>query len=122
MKKHYFILLLLFGLFCMPNSLYACGSSTNKTEKHSCKKENSSKSLKDCCCSKAKNKKHNGCGGKCGHSNCTTSTISVSSILNNEIELNLNRFDFFDKKEKFYMSETNTSNGFYSMWLIPKIS
>lgn len=122
MKKHCFILLLLVGLFFMPNSLYACGKSTNKTEKQSCKRETSSQSLKDCCCcNKTKNKKHNGCEGKCGHSNCTTPSITLSSILNHETELNLNSFDFSSEKQKFYLSETNTSKGFYLMWFIPKI-
>lgn len=122
MKKHYFILFLVLGLFCMPNSLYACGSSNDKTEKQSCKKETSSQSFKDCCCcNKAKNKKHNGCGGKCGHSNCTAPSLNFTSILTNEIEINLNSFDFSSEKQKFYLSETNTSEGFYLMWFIPKI-
>ena len=120
MKKNCFILLLLLGLFCMPNSLYACGKATNKTEKQSCKKETSS-SKDCCCCDKARNKKHNGCGGKCGHTNCTAPTLSFTSILTNEIEINLNSFNFSNEKQKFYLSETNTSKGFYLMWFIPKI-
>jgi hypothetical protein len=108
------------GFYLMPDTIYACDKSKSKTEKQCCKKEASS--LRDyCCCSKAKNKKHNGCGGKCGHSNCTPSNISFTSILTNEVQLNLNSFDFSNEKQKFYLSETNTSKGFCLMWLIPKI-
>jgi hypothetical protein len=123
MKKYYFILFFL-GIFCFSNSTYACGkSSEKKIEKHSCKKETSSQSSKHCCCDNDnKAKKHNGCGGKCGHSNCIAPTISFSSILTEEFEFNLNGFYFSVERQKFYISETNTSNGFYLMWFIPKIS
>jgi len=80
----------------------------------------------DCC----KNSKHNsenkdkdhdgGCNGKCGHSNCTTSTVQFSLAFF-EIKFKNNNYDFSEKEQNYFNSETNLSSGFYSIWLIPKI-
>ena len=105
--------------FFLPTSSYACG---NKTEKSCCKKETSSKTeKKDCCNGKHSKDKDNSCGGKCGHSNCTTSLITFSLISLNEIQFKNNNFDFSIEKPKFYHSETFISSGFTSVWLPPKI-
>lgn len=107
--------------FFLPSSTYACGT---KTEKSCCKKETPKKTEKKVCCNgKHSQEKDNSCGGKCGHSNCTsTSSISFSIISFFEIDFKNNSFDLVEKKSKFYHSETFTSSGFYSIWLIPKIS
>ncbi len=86
-----------------------------------CSKEITLKNEKKSCCNeKEKSKKE--CSGKCGHSNCTTSTAQVSLIAFNEIEFKANLFDFADKKPKNYHNETNISSGFYSVWSPPKIN
>lgn len=106
--------------FFLPTSSYACGT---KTEKSCCKTEKSSKKeKKNCCNSKHSKDKDNSCGGKCGHSNCTSSSTNFSIISFYEINLKNNPFDFSTEKSKFYHSETFLSSGFYSIWLIPKIS
>jgi len=103
----------------VPTLSYACGT---KTEKSCCKKEISSKAeKKDCCKNKQSKEQDNSCGGKCGHSNCTTSTVNFSIISFYEIEFKNNNFDFSTQKPKFYHSETFISSGFSSLWLIPKI-
>ena len=121
MKKqlHIIIIILMLG-FLMPTSTYACGTKTGKS---CCKGETSSKTeKKDCCNGKHSKDKDNGCGGKCGHSNCTTSpSVNFSLISFYEIEFKNNNFDFSSKKSKFYHSKTFISSGFYSIWLIPKI-
>ncbi len=120
MKKRFHILVLVFtlGFLMLPTMNYACGT---KTEKDYCKKEISSKTeKKDCCANNHSKDKDNNCGGKCGHSNCTTSFINFSLVFLNDIKFNTN-FDFSSEKQNFYISKTNISSGFYSIWLIPKI-
>jgi hypothetical protein len=108
------------GFFLLPALGYACGT---KSEKSCCKKEISSKTeKKDCCKNKQSKEKDNNCGGKCGHSNCTSSTsVNFSIISFYEIEFKNNNFDFSVEKSKFYHSETFISSGFTSVWLPPKI-
>jgi hypothetical protein len=123
MKKqlHIVIIILTFGFFMLPTSSYACGT---KTEKSCCKKEKTEKAeKKDCCNNKHLKDKDKSCDGKCGHSNCTSSTsLNFSVISFYEINFKNNSFDFSEEKSKFYHSKTLISSGFYSIWLIPKIA
>lgn len=122
MKKqlHIIIIILTIGYFMLPTSSYACGT---KTDKSCCKKEIAEKTdKKDCCNNKQSKGKDNGCGGKCGHSNCTSSTsVNFSIISSYEIDFKNYSFDFSKEKPKFYHSKTFISSGFNSIWLIPKI-
>ena len=121
MKKrlHIIIIILTLGFFLSPTLSYACGT---KTEKSCCKKEISSKTEKnDCCNGKHSKDKDNSCGGKCGHSNCTTPSVTFSLISLNEIRFKNNNFDFSIEKPKFHYSKTFISSGFTSVWLPPKI-
>ncbi|EPE9901171.1 hypothetical protein ACSN7Q_002330 [Flavobacterium psychrophilum] len=120
MKKrlHIIIIMLMLGFF-LPTSTYACGT---KTEKSCCKKETTSKTeKKDCCKNKQSKEQDNSCGGKCGHSNCTSSSVNFSIISFYEIEFKNNSFDFSTEKPKFHHSKTFISSGFTSVWLPPKI-
>ena len=109
----------MFGFILSPTSSYACGT---KSEKTGCKKETvGNTEKKDCCNGKHSKDKGNSCGGKCDHSNCTTSTVSFSLVSFNDFKFNNNNFDFSSEKQNFYISKTNISAGFYSIWLIPKI-
>lgn len=122
MKKYHFILLLLLGIFFMPNNIYACGTCSDK---HPVKKEVSSKTDKDNCCdsnSHSKSKSHDGCGGKCGHSKCACPSAISGFTVSSEVVLKNNNFDFSSEKQKFSNAETFISSGFYFLWLIPKIS
>lgn len=123
MKKFHILLIVVLSFFLMPTVALACG---NNSEKHSCKKEISSKTPSDdCCCSNgnhSKNKNHDNCGGKCGHSKCGCTSSCNSSISINGLNLNNKIFNFSYEKQNFYNSETFISSGFYSLWLIPKIS
>jgi hypothetical protein len=122
MKKrlHIIIIILTLGFFLSPTLSYACGT---KTEKSCCKKETTSKTeKKDCCKGKHPKDEDESCGGKCGHSNCTSSTsINFSIISSYEINFKNNSFDFSAEKSKFYHSKTFISSGFTSVWLPPKI-
>ena len=113
--------MIVMGFFLTPDSAYACGI---KSEKSCCKKEISSKGEKKDCCKKdnhSKNKSHQGsCNGKCGHSNCTTSSVQFSLAFF-EIKFKNNNFDFSENEQNYIHLETNISSGFYSIWLIPKI-
>lgn len=125
MKKYRIILIVLLGIFLMPNSAMACGKGS---EKSSCKKEMSStkKEKKSCCDSdNSKGKDHKGCKGNCGHSKCgCSSTCPTSSVsfLSETIFKNY-MFSYSSiEKVKFSYTIPSISDGFYSIWLIPKIS
>lgn len=130
MKKFHILLIVLFGFLLVPSNTFACGKSCgSKTEKRCCKKETSSnKTEKKSCCSKDDNSKSNddkGCGGKCGHSKCGCSSICPSTPVNlfTDITFQSNIFNFSSiEKVKFLYTTPSISDGFYSIWLIPKIS
>ncbi|MGL2986380.1 hypothetical protein ACSVH5_02185 [Flavobacterium sp. RSSA_27] len=124
MKKIHLIFIVLLGIFLMPNKTMACGGDSST---HSCKKEASfdKNQKKDCCCKdNAEKKDHKECGGKCGHSKCgcTTTCPSVSlGFLSNAIFQN--RILHFSSQRKvcFLYATPTLSDGFHSIWLIPKI-
>ena len=93
-------------MFLMPSTAMACGNSNSK---HSCEKEVSSKKTeKKCYCSNdsSESKDENGCKGDCGHANCGCSMTCPSSSI---------------EKVKFSYTAPSISDGFHSIWLIPKI-
>lgn len=120
-KFHIVLLMVVMGFFLTPGSVYACEM---KSEKSCCSKEASSKGDKKDCCKKdndSKNKSQDsGCNGKCGHVNCTTSSVQFSLAFF-EIKFRNNNFVFSKKEQNYIHSETNLSSGFFSIWLIPKI-
>ena len=119
-RLHILIIILTLGFFLSPTTSFACGT---KTQKSCCKEETSSKTeKKDCCNNENPKDKDNSCDGKCGHSNCTTSSVNFSIIAFYEIQFKNNNFDFSSEKPKFYDSKTFISSGFTSVWLLPKIS
>lgn len=121
MKKVHLLALVLLGFFLMPTAIFACGGHSGK---NSCSKETSANMGKMDCCQKdghSKNKSSHGCNGKCGHSNCITTPTQFSAAFYN-IQFNNNDFAFLEKKQNYFNSKTNLSSGFYSLWLIPKIS
>lgn len=114
------------------NTTFACEKHSQKksntlevttNEKMSCcDKESDSNSEKmDCCNKNSKSKSNKGCKGKCGHSNCTISIAQVAFIapISNEIEF-VKDLTFINKTNFNYL-KTNIADGFYSLWLIPKI-
>ncbi|MFN3752556.1 hypothetical protein [Flavobacterium sp.] len=125
MKKYHFILIVLLGIFLMPDNAIACGSGK---EKKSCKKEMSAaKSCKKSCCGSddSKDKDNKGCEGNCGHSKCgCSSTCPPSSVsFLSEINFKVTMFNYSSiGKVKFLYATPSISDGFYSIWLIPKIS
>lgn len=122
MNKFYIIVIVLFGFLLIPGSTFAC---ENNSTKHSSVRETSTKMDKDDCCKNenhSKTNNHDGCGEKCSHSKCSCISSCNSSISINELKLNSNIFNFSSERQKFHNYETSISSGFYSLWLIPKIS
>ncbi|MBF2709065.1 hypothetical protein [Flavobacterium soyangense] len=122
-KFHIILLIVTVGFFLMPSLTIACEMKSGKS---CCNTEtpNSNIEKKDCykIANHSKNKEHeDSCNGKCGHSNCTTSSVQFS-IAFFEIKFKSNNFDFSEKQQNYFNSETNLSSGFHSIWLIPKIS
>ena len=107
----------------MPNNAVACG-----TAKKCCKKEISEvKTEKKSCCESEKqsSKDHNGCNGNCGHSKCGCSSTCSTSSVSFLAEIDFNSFIFncsSIEKVMFSYTTPSISDGFYSIWLIPKIS
>lgn len=126
MKKLHLLLIVVFGFLLIPGNAFACGSSCgNKIEKHPCKKESTSKRQKNDCCDSnnhSKSKNHSGCGGKCGHAKCGCTIVTNGFTTTITVNFNNNNFDFSTEKQQFSNTKTFISSGFYSLWLIPKIS
>lgn len=121
MKRVYLLALVLLGFLLMPTATFACGDHSGK---NSCSKETSANMEKMDCCKNgdhSKNKNNHNCNGKCGHSNCVTSPSPFSAAFF-DIQFNSKDFAFSEKKQNYFNSKTNLSSGFYSLWLIPKIS
>ncbi|MBL7869745.1 MAG: hypothetical protein JNM71_17180 [Flavobacterium lindanitolerans] len=123
MKRFYIILIVTLGLLLVPTATFACG---NLSKKASCTKETSKTHNEDCCSEEgghSKKENHHGCGHKCGHASCGCASICTGGItFLNQLEFKNITFSFFSKKQKFHNSETSILSGFYSIWLIPKIS
>ena len=118
-KLHLYIIILTLGLFLLPSLTYACGT---QSKKECCKKETTSKQEHKACSEESHfADKNSGCDGKCGHSNCTTTSVLVSLALFNDNEFAYTFFNYSNDKQKFYSSKTFISSGFTSLWLIPKI-
>ena len=120
----YIVLFTLVGFLINPSEVYACGTNSVKIEKTCCKEQlSSNKESKSCCDSTSTDNEDNSCNGKCGNSNCTaTASVGFSLLVYSEIEFTSNNFDFSTKKAKFFHSENLLSDGYSSIWLIPKIS
>ena len=121
MNKIYIILIVLLGYFLMPDITYACGSGSGS---HSCKMEMSSKTkMKDCCSKKSNSKesKDKGCSGKCGQSMCSVSSVNIGITSSIQYEILNTAFSFSEKKQNFSHAISFPSDGYVSLWLIPKI-
>lgn len=109
------------GFFLMPTLSVACEMKSNKS---CCNKEMSSKDSKKDCCKKnkdSKNTNHDGsCDGKCGHTNCITSTVHFNFAFF-DIKFKNNNFELAENEQNFIHSDAIVSSGFSSLWLIPKI-
>lgn len=116
-NKFGLILLFTLGFLLAPSSTYACGSG-----KRACSKE-ISHTKKDCCSGHSHAKNGEGCGGKCGHKSCgcISGCITGAAILQDFTFNGFSRTSYFFK-QNFYNPENTVSSGFYSLWLIPKIS
>lgn len=123
-NKHIVTLIFVLGIFLVPSTSYSCGTKTVKIEKSCCKKKAANdKASKSCCGSSSTPDKDNSCNGKCGNSSCVAAlSYNFSFFVYNEIDFINNNFDFSTKKAKFLPSESILSDGFTSIWLIPKIS
>ncbi|MEG2102392.1 MAG: hypothetical protein RRY99_12870 [Flavobacterium sp.] len=124
-KIHILYLFLTLGIFLMSAESYACGRSSEKTSHEkstSSKKENLDTCKKECCKKDQSPKKdQHGCNGKCDHSGCTPTALSFSLIALNEFEFDTNLFNFSTEKSILFHKTAAISDGFTSIWLLPKI-
>ncbi|MEC5165529.1 hypothetical protein RCH18_001260 [Flavobacterium sp. PL11] len=119
-KFHLYLIILTLGLLLLPSLSYACGT---QSEKECCKKETTAKQEhKECSEESHATNPSDNCNGKCGHANCTTTSVNVNLAVFNEFDFTYTHFDFLNEKQNFYTTITFISSGFSSLWLIPKIS
>jgi hypothetical protein len=114
--------MVVFGFLMMPDAAFACKKKYSDTT--SCEIEVSSKNKNTDCCKTASNTKgkhHNGCGGKCGHTNCNIPAVQIAFFAPFVSEINNKLTFFYTKKVKYFNLESSISSGFQSVWLIPKI-
>lgn len=124
-KFHILFLVLMVGFFATPLFTYACGTKTTKTEKSCCNKQKASKAEKKDCCNQADTKNHedsNGCNGKCKNPSCSCPTVCFYCTIPAHVEANTKNYFADCERLKFHLNENNTSSGFLSIWLPPKIS
>ena len=122
MKKFHIILIVLLGIFMMPSNAIACGTTKNVS---SCGMEMTSKTKKKDCCdttSHSKSKKEKGCTGKCGMGMCTSnSSVNTAIYSNYNFEVQETVFNFNTEKQTVEYITFSLSDGFTTIWLIPKI-
>jgi hypothetical protein len=122
---HYFYIVVL-GIFLLPVTSYGCvtssSKSTSKTEKSCCKETTKTKKAKSCCDDQKSDRNDEPCGGKCGHSNCTSPASQSSMTFSDAFEMGYNLFAFSTKETNFNYTLYNLSSGYVFLWLIPKIS
>lgn len=114
MNKFSAILILLLGLLLAPSDSYACGKGAS----HACKKEK--KAVTDSCCGKKQGGEP--CKGKCGHSSCGCTTIVTAIAMAGNDYIPLSRIASPSQKSGFSYAAPSVSDGFFTIWLIPKIS
>lgn len=122
MNRFHVIAIIVFGFLLIPSVSFAC---ENNSTKHYPIIETSAKINKDDCCANdnySKDSNDEGCSGKCCHSKCGCVSHCNSSISINYLKFANNAFNFRSKKQKDFHLETYISSGFFSLWLIPKIS
>ncbi|MEZ0006440.1 hypothetical protein ABH942_001810 [Flavobacterium sp. 28YEA47A] len=117
MRKLYFMLLVMLGIFMMPESSLACGKTS---QKKNCTKEiTTSKKHKDTCCEN-KDSSHS-CKGKCKNTSCVCPVSSVNAVVFMYQEFANNLFPSTEKRLEFYHTEADFASGFHSIWQPPKI-
>lgn len=79
--------------------------------------------MKDCCSKKSNSKetKDKGCSGKCGQSMCSVSSVNIGITSTIQYEFPVMNFNFSEKKQNFSNTVSVPSDGYTSLWLIPKI-
>lgn len=117
-RLHLLTIILTLGFFLLPKVNYAC---TTKSEKSCCKKQEQAKSEKKDCCKNKKSTKNNNCGGKCGHSNCTTPVINLTILLQNHIEFKIDNYSISLEKHKINYTQIHPTSGYVTIWSPPNI-
>ena len=118
MNKIYFILLLLLGFLMMPSTTYACGLASKG---HSCKMEIATKSKKHDCCKKQSKSSNKGCTGKCGQAMCSVSSLGSGISVSVQYDLYRPLFNIVKIKQNFSQVLSVPSDGYITLWVIPKI-
>jgi len=109
----------------MPKTAMACGNKTASTQQTECSKEKmepQESKKKECCGAQSKSKENKKtCNGKCGHSGCSTTSAPTMAFMIFEAIIPMNCFDFSIEKQKIYTTTGILSEGYSSLWCIPKI-
>ena len=125
MKQFHLLLVIVFCTFLVPNIAMACDHASDKETKkemHCSMKEEQ----KSCCSDDSDSKSENkSCSSDCENSCCSCSATSSSSsaftLVSEAIFENNSTHFFSDEKTQFSYVSKSTTDGFLSVWLIPKI-
>lgn len=117
MKNWHFILLFAVAFSLSPSDGFACG-------KKACKKETSETKKQKSCCGTGDHSKngHSGCNGKCGHTSCVNPPAPSAISITPAAEFPVNRASTVSNKPRFHYAQPSVSSGYFTIWLIPKIS
>lgn len=115
---HLFTIILTLGFFLLPKVNYGC---TTKSEKSCCIKQMQTKAKKKACCNHKQTNKKKNCSGKCGHTNCTVSAVSVTIILPNQNDFTIKNYTICLEKHKINYTQIHPSSGYVSIWSPPNI-
>ena len=123
-KVHILFIILTLGFFATPTLTYACGTKTDKTENSCCKKDKAGQGHKKDCCKNhhsKNNKSDDDCGGNCGNSSCSCTTVHFAFNLPFLSGVGSKKYFAISEKLKFYDQQIHLSDGFYSIWTPPNI-
>ncbi|TAF45252.1 MAG: hypothetical protein EAZ64_04950 [Sphingobacteriales bacterium] len=119
-SKIYILLIILFGFVFKPNTVFSCGT---KTEKLCCKNENSKKLVRENCFKKEKHhpNQNDDCAGNCSSKSCKCTTPNLGLCFPFLPEMVTKRYAFCNEKQKFEYPQPHLSSGFYTIWTPPNI-
>ncbi len=124
MKRFLLFIFLIFSTFLLPEIAVACSNTNEKIVGKEISRP-IEEQQKSCCNDENKSENHkNGCSNKCEHSCCGCAITSSSTAFNLVSENTLkftNTLFFVLKEAKFSYISKAISDGFLSIWLIPKI-
>ncbi|WP_221407420.1 hypothetical protein, partial [Elizabethkingia sp. HvH-WGS333] len=122
-KLHILSLILIFGIFFIPDFSYAYGAHIEKKqwEKTCCASKHIGKECSKNCCKKEKDKKNGGCSGKCNMIFCGSPSPFFASTPSIYEDFLFSQ-ELMTVEKNFSYRNPHYSLVLYSIWQPPKIN